>query len=70
MTHPDNLPNVTELVEDLLGVIKYLTVDGGAAPFDGRFVSFRDDKGVSAEVNPVIARAEAYLRACSDTAQG
>lgn len=69
MTDADNLPNVTELVEDLLGVIKYLTEDGGAPPFNGRFVSVRDDKDVSAEVNPVIARAEAYLLACADSAQ-
>lgn len=65
----DSNPDVTELVEDLLSVIKYLTEDGGAPPFNGRFVSVRDDKDVSAEVDPVIARAEAYLQACADRAQ-
>lgn len=61
MRKPKTLAEATELVEELLSVINYLTDATGRPPFDGRFVSVRTDKDVSAEIDPVIARAEGFL---------
>lgn len=54
-----------ELVSDLLAVIKYLTDASGGTLQPGRFVAIREDADVSAEVDPVMARAEAFLRAAA-----
>lgn len=62
MTSQKTIADPTELVKELLGVINYLTDATGTPPFDGRFVSVRTDKDISAEIDPVIARAEDFLR--------
>ncbi|APC19493.1 hypothetical protein BLL42_27555 (plasmid) [Pseudomonas frederiksbergensis] len=66
----DNTAAAGELVSDLLDIITYLTDASGEPDYPGRFVSIRSEVDVSATVNPVIARAEAFLRAISDGAGG
>lgn len=50
------------LVRGLLGVIENLTHASLDRDCPTRFVSIRDYVDVSAEVDPVIARAKAFLR--------
>ncbi len=67
---PHDPVQAAQVVSDLLEVIAYLThinLDP-AQPF--RFVSIREDADVSAEVNPAVERAEAYLRAVALTLIG
>jgi hypothetical protein len=59
---PHNPAQATELVRDLLAVIEHLSHGSLDPDWPARFVSIREDVDVGAEVNPVVARAEAFLR--------
>ncbi|RBB97316.1 hypothetical protein C3E97_028050 [Pseudomonas sp. MWU12-2115] len=54
-----------ELVADLLAVIQYLTEGPDVLGHPGRFVAISEEADVSGRVDPVIARAQAFLRAAA-----
>lgn len=58
---PDTLRDSAQLVRDLLGVIEYLTHAGMDRECPARFVSINDFVDVSAKVDPVLNRAQAFL---------
>lgn len=58
---PDALRESAQLVRDLLGVIEYLTHAGLDRDCPSRFVSISDYVDVSAKVDPVLNRAQAFL---------
>lgn len=67
--HPNDPAQAAALVRDLLGVIEHLTHAGLDRDCPTRFVSINDYVDVSAEVDPVLARAEAFLRAAAGTGE-
>lgn len=67
---PDDPNSAAHLVRELVAVIEGLTFADVDPKFPGRFIAIRTDADVSAEVDPLLKRAKAFLIEAEAAAKG